>query len=90
MVAQIGRSQIFIRGEQDGQQIAQQRRPRENGIAATVRGPWSDTQGNNDWAIKTRLVCPPIRERLHEDNERVLLGFRQAEAAYAAGVHVGG
>ena len=42
----------------------------------------------NGWPIKRRLVHIPIRQRLHEDNERVLVGVSQPEASDFARVHV--
>src|SRR6267154_4271367 len=44
----------------------------------------------NGWPIKTRLVHKPIRQRLHEENERVLFCIRQTQTTNFARVHIGG
>src|SRR5258705_13910087 len=45
---------------------------------------------SNGWPIKTRLVHEPIRQRLHEENERVLFCIRQTQTTNFARVHIGG
>src|SRR5437868_2394238 len=47
-------------------------------------------KASNGWPIKTRLVHKPIRQRLHEENERVLFCIRQTQTSNFARVHVGG
>src|SRR5258708_29775444 len=44
----------------------------------------------NGWPIKTRLVHRPIRQRLHEENERVLFWVRQTQTTNFARVYIGG
>src|SRR5258705_9188285 len=45
---------------------------------------------SSGWPIKTRLVHKPIRQRLHEENERVLFCIRQTQTSNFARVHIGG
>src|SRR3981189_2654768 len=55
--------------------------------------PWLFAELNkasNGWPIKTRLVHKPIRQRLHEENERVLVCIRQTQTTNFARVHIGG
>src|SRR5882757_7454636 len=47
-------------------------------------------KASNGWPIKTRLVHKPIRQRLHEENKRVLFCIRQTQTTNFAGVHIGG
>src|ERR1700704_219028 len=47
-------------------------------------------KASNSWPIKTRLVHKPIRQRLHEENERVLFCIRQTQTTNFARVHIGG
>src|SRR5882757_1935522 len=44
----------------------------------------------SSWPIKTRLVHKPIRQRLQEENERVLFCIRQTQTTNFARVHIGG
>jgi hypothetical protein len=46
-------------------------------------------KANNGWPIKARIVHKPIRQRLHEESERVLFCIRQTQTTNVARVHVG-
>jgi hypothetical protein len=46
-------------------------------------------KASNGWPIKARIVRKPIRQRPHEENERVLLCIRQTQTTNVARVHVG-
>src|SRR5882762_4447824 len=47
-------------------------------------------KASNSWPIKTRLVHKPIRQRLQEENERVLFCIRQTQTTNFSRVHIGG
>src|SRR6266404_3388998 len=66
-------------------------------LDAEPNGAWPEpclfaemTKASNGWPIKTRLVHKPIRQRLHEENERVLFCIRQTQTTNFARVHIGG
>jgi len=46
-------------------------------------------KASNGWPIKARIVHKPIRQRPHEENERVLFCIRQTQTTNVARVHVG-